>query len=71
MNYENQQQFVHEDVNEIEFICDDGKPIQIVRFDKNTGKFTLDTEAVNVDFGSPGIIGSQREHRILLFGREI
>lgn len=38
-----------EDVNDIEFICDDGKPLQIVKYDKSTGKFTLEPEAVNVD----------------------
>jgi hypothetical protein len=48
MGYDPQQQYGHEDVNEIEFICDDGKPLQIVRFDKSTGKFTLEPEAVNV-----------------------
>ena len=38
----------HEEVNDIEFICDDGKPLQIVKYDKSTGKFTLEPEAVNV-----------------------
>ena len=38
-----------EEVNDVEFMCDDGKPLQFIRYDKASGKFQVMPEAVAVD----------------------
>jgi hypothetical protein len=60
-----QQPYAQEEVNDIEFICDDGQPLQIIRYDKATGKFTVEPEAVNVILLSLGTARSKRQHRFL------
>ena len=46
-----------EEVNEIEFLCDDGEPLQLVKFDRNTGQFTLEPEAVKMLSAVSGNVG--------------
>ena len=40
-----QQGVLQDEANDIEFMCDDGKPLQLVKFDKKSGKFTVEAEA--------------------------
>lgn len=46
--FDNHQQTIIEEFNDVEFMCDDGKPIQFIRYDKVTGKFMVMPEAVEV-----------------------
>lgn len=43
-----QQGILRENENEIEFICKEGEPLQFIRYDKKTGKFTVEPRAVEV-----------------------
>ena len=46
-----------EEVNEIEFMCDDGEPLQLVKFDRNTGEFTIEAKAAQVLSAVQGNVG--------------
>ena len=37
-----------EELNDVEFMCDDGKPLQFNKYDKGSGKFQVMPEAVAV-----------------------
>lgn len=37
-----------EELNDVEFMCDDGKPLQFIKYDKGSGKFQVMPEAVAV-----------------------
>lgn len=55
--YNGHQKTVQEEVKQIEFICDDGQPLQFIKYDKSTGKFTVEPEAVQVLLDTPGNVG--------------
>lgn len=51
------QYAANEEVNEIEFMCDDGEPLQLVKFDRNTGEFNIEAKAAQVLSAVQGNVG--------------
>lgn len=46
-----------EEHNDIEFLCQDGRPLQLVKYDKRTGRFSVEPEAVQALLAVEGNVG--------------
>jgi hypothetical protein len=64
-------QMAQDEVNDIEFLCDDGRPMQFIRYDKQTRKFTVNQEVCDVRSCYVDPSRGQRKRWILLLSWKI